>query len=86
VAEPLTIDRVTIPQHPPWRGIIRKGVDELLCRPRGGGMLRDIDVDNPPTLVGEQHEDEQHTPDQCREYSDRVYLPTRGRARSRIRL
>lgn len=42
------------------------GVDELLRRPRGGGILRAIDVDNPPMLVGEQPEDERHAPGEGR--------------------
>ena len=39
----------------------RKRFDHLLRRPFGRGMLRHVDVDDPPSIVGEDHEHEEHT-------------------------
>jgi hypothetical protein len=40
-------------------GLVREGVHELLSRPGGGGMLGDVEVDDPPAVVSEHHEDEE---------------------------
>ena len=55
----LAIDLVTITQEIGGRGLLREGVDELLGRPGGGGMLGDVEVDDPPAVVSEHDEDEE---------------------------
>ena len=59
-SEDLAVDRVAIPHEPARRRVIREGLDDLLGRPRSRGMLRDPQMDNPPTVMGQQHEHEQH--------------------------
>jgi len=41
------------------RGLVREGVDELLGRPGGGGMLGDVEVDDAPAVVSEHNENEE---------------------------
>jgi hypothetical protein len=65
MTEPLAINGVTIPQQPPGRGIVRKGVDQLLGGPSSRGMLRDIDVHNSSARLREQDEHEQHPAGEC---------------------
>ncbi len=38
----------------------RKGLHDLLCDSRGGGMFGDVNVDDPPLLVGQNHADKEH--------------------------
>lgn len=57
--EHVTIDRVAISQQPSRRRVVWEGVNQLLRRPRRRRMLRDVEVHDPPTVVHEQHEDEQ---------------------------
>jgi hypothetical protein len=59
VPEVLTVNPVTITQEIGRRGLIRKGVHDLLGGPVGGGMLGHIEVDNAPAMVGEHDEDEE---------------------------
>jgi hypothetical protein len=59
VAEVLAIDLVTVAQEIGRRGVVRERGDDLLGRPDGGGVLGDIEVDDPPAMVGEHHEDEE---------------------------
>jgi hypothetical protein len=54
----MTISAVAIAEKIAWRGVLREGVHELLSRPGGGGMLGDVEVDDPPAVVSEHHEDE----------------------------
>jgi hypothetical protein len=57
--ELLTVDSVTIPKQIDGGGVVWEGVDELLGRPGGGRMLRDVEVDDAPAVVGEDDEDEE---------------------------
>lgn len=59
--ELLTVDLVTIPEEIGGSGIVREGVDELLGRPGGGGMLGDVEVDDAPAVVSEHDENEEDT-------------------------
>ena len=53
-AKPATsaVDQVAIPHEPARGHVIREGFDDLLGRPRSGGMLRDPHINNPPTVMG----------------------------------
>jgi hypothetical protein len=59
VAELLAIDLVTVAQEVGRRGVVRERGDELLGGPAGGGVLGDVEVDDPPAMVGQHDEDEQ---------------------------
>ena len=61
-SEEVAVDRVAIPQEPARSRVVRKGLDDLVGRPRGCGMLRDPKMDNASTVMGQQHEHEQHPP------------------------
>ena len=50
------VDRITIPQQPARGGVLRKGLNELLGRPRRRGMLRDPEMDDAPPVMGQQHD------------------------------
>src|SRR5688572_13443316 len=41
-------------------GFLGKRLDKLLGRPRRRGMLRDPKMDDTPTVMGQEHEHEQH--------------------------
>src|SRR5207237_10592004 len=58
--EHLTVDRVAIAQEVGRGGIVREGVHDLLGRPSGGGMLRDVEVEDAAAVVGKYDEDEQN--------------------------
>ena len=60
VSKLLAIHLVTVAQEIGWRGVVREGGDDLLRGPDGGGMLGDVEVDDPPAIVGKNYEDEQH--------------------------
>jgi hypothetical protein len=59
VAELLAIDLVTVAQEVGRRGVVRERGDDLLGGPAGGGVLGDVEVDDPPAIVGQHDEDEQ---------------------------
>ena len=59
VPELLTVDLVTIAEEIGRRGLVREGVHDLLGGPGGGGVLGDVEVDDPPAVVGEHDEDEE---------------------------
>jgi hypothetical protein len=52
VPKGLSVDPVTITQEIGRRGFVRKGIHDLLSGP-GSGMLGDVEVDDPPAVVGE---------------------------------
>ena len=60
VPELLTVDLVTVAQEVGRRGVIRKGIDNLLGRPVGGGMLGHAEVDDAPAMVSEHDKDEEY--------------------------
>ena len=59
MAKLLAVNLVTIAQEIGGRGIVRERVHDLLGGPGGGGMRGDVEVDDPPTMVGEHDEDEE---------------------------
>ncbi|HEU4368119.1 MAG TPA: hypothetical protein VFV05_07840 [Methylomirabilota bacterium] len=56
--ELLTVDLVTIPEEIGRRGLVRKGVHDLLSGPAGGVVLGHVEVDDAPAVVGEHKENE----------------------------
>ncbi len=59
VPKHVAVNSVAIPQEPARRGLVRKGFNDLLGRPRGRRMVRDRQVDDSSAVVREQYEDEQ---------------------------
>src|SRR5712692_2188307 len=55
------VDAVAVTQEIPWCLVPGTRFDHLLRRPLGRGMLRHVDVDDPPSIVGEDHKHEEHT-------------------------
>jgi hypothetical protein len=55
-----SIHSVSIPKQVLRSRIPRKPFDDLLSGPLGGGMLRDMEVHHPATVVSEDHQNEQH--------------------------
>jgi hypothetical protein len=55
----LTVDAVTVAEEVGRRGLVREGVDDLLRGPDGGGVLGNVEVDDPPAVVGEDNKDEE---------------------------
>jgi hypothetical protein len=55
----LTVDAVTVGEEVGRRGLVREGVDDLLRGPDGGGVLGNVEVDDPPAVVGEDNKDEE---------------------------
>src|SRR5215831_21182046 len=45
-SEMLAVDSVAVPNHVPRCDIFRKRLDNLLCCPYRGGMLRDIEMED----------------------------------------
>ena len=62
VPKRVPVDRVAIAEEVGRRGVVRERLHELLGSPGRGGMLGDVEVDDPPPMVGEHDEDEQHAP------------------------
>jgi hypothetical protein len=56
----LAVDLVTIAQKIGGRGVVREGVHDLLGGPAGGGVLGHVEVDDPPAMVSEHDENEEH--------------------------
>ena len=75
--EHVAIDGVAIPQEPSRRGVVRKGFNDLLRRPRGRGMFRDREMDDSSAVVREQDEDEQHAASEGRDREE-VHRDQRG--------
>ena len=61
LTEGLAVDRVTVAEEIGGGGVVWERVHDLLGGPDGGGMLCDVEVDDPPAMVGEHDEDEQST-------------------------
>ena len=57
--ERVIVDAVAIAEQIGRGGVIREGMDDLLSRPGGGGMLGDIEVKDAPAMVGEHDQDEE---------------------------
>jgi len=54
-----SINLVLIPQEISWSGIFRKSLNHLLPRPKGGGMGRDVEVNDFPSIVLQDNETKQ---------------------------
>jgi hypothetical protein len=59
VAKLLAIHVVTVAQEIGERRVVWERGHELLRGPGGGGMFGDVEVDDPPAMVGKHEEDEQ---------------------------
>jgi hypothetical protein len=70
--EDLAINGITVSQHPSWGSVVRKGFNDLLGRPCRRGMFRDREVNDPATMLGEHHEDEQHAAGE-REHREEIH-------------
>src|SRR5262249_31293121 len=55
----LTVDAIAVAEEVGRRGLVRAGVDKLLSGPNGGGMLGQVEVDDPPAGVSEHNENEE---------------------------
>jgi hypothetical protein len=53
------IDAILIPKQVARSGILRKSLDQLLPRPKGGGMRGDVEVDDLPSIVSQDNETEE---------------------------
>jgi hypothetical protein len=62
VAERLAVDRVAIAQQPAGRRVIRKRLNDLPCGSGGRRMLRDVKVNDPPTVMEKDQTDERIRP------------------------
>ena len=56
-SEGFAVDSVTASNHKPGNTVFRKCFDDLLCRPNGRWMVRDIEVDDTATIVLQDDED-----------------------------
>src|SRR5262249_33222880 len=59
--EGVTVDCVAVAEEVGRRGIVGEGVHDLLGGPVSGGMLGHVEMDDPPAVVGEDNENEEHT-------------------------
>ena len=60
VAEGVTVDRVAIAEEVGGGGVVREGVHDLLSGPRSGGMLGNVEVEDPTPMVSKDDQDEEH--------------------------
>jgi hypothetical protein len=60
VAKLLAIHLVTVAQEIRGGGVVRERVHDLLGGPGGGGMLGDVEVQDPASMVSEHDQDEEH--------------------------
>ena len=58
--EHIAVDGVAISEQPSRRRVLRKRFNHLLRRPRRCGVFRDVEMNDSPTLMAEQDQDEQH--------------------------
>jgi hypothetical protein len=53
LTEGVTVDRVSVAEEIGRGGVVGEGVHDLLSGPRRGGMLGDVEVEDPTPMVGE---------------------------------
>ena len=58
--EDVTVDCVAVAEEVGRCGIVGEGVYDLLGGPVGGGMFGHIEMDDPPAMVSEYHENEEY--------------------------
>ena len=63
----IVVDAVPVSQQPAGSGVLGEGFDQLLGGPRGGGVLRDVDVHDAAAVVRHQDEHEEHAARQRRD-------------------
>ena len=56
-----SVGLVSVPYQVPRRCIPWKSIDHLLCRPLGGRMFGDIEMNDTATVVAKDNEDEQNS-------------------------
>src|SRR5262249_10008564 len=59
VQKSMTVDAIAVAEEIGRRGLVRKGIHELLSCPVGGRVLSHIEVDDPPAMVSEHDENEE---------------------------
>ena|SRR5215471_3681529 len=52
----VSVDRIPVSEQEAWGGVLREGLDQLLRRPGGGRVFRDVEMDDLTSLV--QKDDE----------------------------
>jgi len=67
LSEELTVDRIPIPDQEPGRLILGKRLDDLLSRPLGCRMRRDVEVNNHAAMMTEHDEGEEYAELRCRD-------------------
>jgi len=60
LTEGVTVDGVSIAKEIGRGGVVGKGVHDLLSSPRRGGMLGEVEGQDPAPMVSEHDEDEKH--------------------------
>jgi hypothetical protein len=60
LSEGVAVDGVSIAQEVGRGRVVREGVHDLLSGPRRGGMLGDVEVQDPAAMVSEDDQDEEH--------------------------
>ena len=60
VPEGLAVDGVAIAEEIGRRGLVRKRLHDLLGGPDRGGMLGDVEAEDPSPMVGKHDQDEEH--------------------------
>ena len=56
-----SVGLVSVPYQVPRRRVPWKSIDHLLCRPLGGRMFGDIEMNDTATVVAKDNEDEQNS-------------------------
>jgi len=69
-SELVPIDRVAISEQIPGRRFIGKGVDHLACRPPGGGMAGDVDMNEFAAIVAENDEGKEQAKSEGRDHEE----------------
>jgi hypothetical protein len=75
----LAVDGVAIAQQPAGRRVIRKRLNDLLRRPGGGRGRRDVEMNDPPTVMEKDDEDEQDATSDGRSGERNPSSPSPGR-------
>jgi hypothetical protein len=60
LSEGVAVDGVSVAKEIGRGGVVGKGVHDLLSSPRRGGMLGNVEVQDPTPMVSEHDEDEEH--------------------------
>jgi hypothetical protein len=55
----LAVDAISVAEKIGCRGLVRKGIHDLLGGPGGSGMLGHVEVNDVPALMSEQDENEE---------------------------